>query len=743
VIPGRPASLVATFDQWLRAAHAATTVDAAVAGGPPTAAGGAALTLTWDEPVVEPASADGVCPARGLASDRLCRVYRVRERAVDRLAVGPTAAGLDYASMPEPVTVIGAAASVDPNPPGPDFAGAPPSLPLDAVGIAIDGDDRLFLADAGARSISVLDLWSRRLLRSIPTGGAHCPARRPGGLAARGQVVYAVLRDPAGLLRLTASRGPDEVPLPATIDDLPAGSAPSRVAVLLDGTPVLLVLDTDGAGWLLAGNRAPRSVGAASEIVVDRDGTVVLAPCPSAGGAARLRRFVPTPTGWTRSFPLDAAGYDGGGLVVTDDGRIGYFTAAGFRLAVLGAVTYRSEGHCVTYRLDSGVPLNRWGRVFLDACIPAGTACEVGATTSDDPATTAPVPAPAPAGVVTRPVHRRPEPSTPWWRPPASGYADGETFEAPIDAPAGRYLWVTLRLTGNGRRSPRVREIRIERQAHTLLRRLPKVYSGDARQEAFLHRYLAVFDGLLHDLDLRSRLRDLLVDPHGTPIEALDWLASFVGLLLDDRWPPGARRQLVAEIVPLYRLRGTAWALSRYIEIFLAGEHATERDRPWVTPVIVEHFRLRGLGGPLLGADPTVTSRSVLGAGFRVGGAVGELGTQPLDPAEPATSPFERHAHRFSVLVPRPLGAEEEAAIRHILDTERPAHTTYDLCTVDAGMRVGDGLHLGLSTIVGPTGALDAAITDLALIGRGAVLGGPTTGVAVEAGRVGTTTRIG
>jgi phage tail-like protein len=374
------------------------------------------------------------------------------------------------------------------------------------------------------------------------------------------------------------------------------------------------------------------------------------------------------------------------------------------------------------------VPSNRWGRIILDACLPPGTDCRIATVTSDDeyatavpadpavpaacqPADPAAIP-PLPPGElvvdpdrVVAPLHRRRDAPTPWWRPTPGDRVD--FFEAPVLAPPGRYLWVTLRLTGNGATTPVIREVRVEHTAHDLIRRLPAVFTAGEPEPSFLHRYLAILDGLRHDLDLRSSHRDLLVDPASTPIEALDWLGSFVGLLLDDRWHEAARRRLVAEIVLLYRRRGTVWALSRYIELFLAGAGADERFRPGVAPVIVEHFRLRQTGGPVPGDDPA-------------------LG-----------------AHRFSVLVTRPLNAEQEAAVRHILDTERPAHTDYELCTVDAGMRVGDGLNLGLSSIVGPTGAFDPAIVGTSVLGRGTLLGGATTGLAVEADRLGATSRVG
>ena len=685
--PARTASLVATCDQWVRAHHRGTAVD----GAP------GALTLSWTEPADPGPGAAGDCLSRGLAMDRLCRVYRLREHSVERLAVGRTRHGLDYATLPAPVRVVGGGpAPVT----GADFTVPPEPELLDGSGIAVDADDRLFLADRGRRWIAVLDLWSRRTLRTVPVDG------RPMGLAAAGRVVWAVVSEPAALLRLTATRGPEPAELPG---GAPAGARPSRVAVLPGGVPVVLWHAPDGTGWLTTAGLPAHPVGGASDIAVDTDGAVVVAPCPGDGRTA-LRRLVPSAAGWTRALPLDATGYDGSGLVSTDDGRIGYWAAAGFRLAVRGRVAYGQDGTCVTYRLDSGVPRNRWGRVILDACLPPGTDCRIATVSSDDEYETALPPAPAlpagcvPAGGTTPPlppaelalrpaavtgtVHRRRDAPTPWWRPAPGDKA--EFFEAPVCAPPGRYLWVSLRLTGDGRSTPVVRALRVEHQAHDLVRRLPAVYSEGQPDPSFLHRYLAMFDSLVHDLDQRAAHRDVLVDPAATPVEALSWLASFVGLVLDDRWPEAARRLLLAEIVVLYRRRGTLGALTRYLELFLG--------RP---PVLVEHYRLRGL------------------------------------------APADAGAHLFSVMVPQPLTAEQEAVVRHVLDTERPAHTDYDLCTVEAGMRVGLGLHLGLTSVVGPTGSFGPLITGAAVVGRATVLGGATSGAAVEAARLDRTARVG
>ena len=229
----RTASMVASCDQWVRARHHGTAVD----GSP------GALTLSWTEPADPGPGASAGCVSRGLAVDRLCRVYRLLPHSVERLAVGPTRYGLDYATLAPPVPVVGR----EPRPtPAADFRLRPEPELLDGTGIAVDADDRIFLADRGRRWIAVLDLWSRRTLRTVPVPGL------PMGLAAAGRVVYAVVREPAALLRLTATRGPEPAVLPG---GAPAGAQPSRVAALPDGAPVVLWHAPDGTGWLtLAGS---------------------------------------------------------------------------------------------------------------------------------------------------------------------------------------------------------------------------------------------------------------------------------------------------------------------------------------------------------------------------------------------------------------------------------------------------------------------------------------------------------
>jgi hypothetical protein len=174
----------------------------------------------------------------------------------------------------------------------------------------------------------------------------------------------------------------------------------------------------------------------------------------------------------------------------------------------------------------------------------------------------------------------------------------------------------------------------------------------------------------------------------------------------------------------LFRFRGTVRGLKEFIELYTGGPVA-----------IVEHFRLRGLGGAILGDTGAAFSSSILGGGFRVGGAVGEEGAAPL--GGDVDDAFRTHAHRFSVVIPAMLDTEQLEVVHHIIDVHRPAHAIFRVCTVDAGMRVGRGLHIELSSVIGASGGFATIQLGTAALGRGSIVGRPEDGMVLGASRLG------
>lgn len=748
--PGhRPFALIRTLDQWCRCAHQDTALD--------LLSGTIELARLPEARVCDRVVA--LPPMASMAFDRQCRLFRSvpedgqvivhRWRPTTVAESQPTQAARPLFA-PESVVLVG------------EFVADGPRIgPLrQPTGLAIDERDRLYVWESGSGSLLVWDLQDQRLRSRTALG-----FRGPVDLAWIGGRLLGVGPDVPGILelghdgrvRLQASEHLDGHPARIAGDGrgrawalLNAGTASARVVAVTDGRCIAVAGASDLA--FLSGSDA-------AEVLV-----VARGPGDERSAPDFLRITI-TAEG-TSTDVLAARGYDGRGIVRAPDDRVVYFGSRGLRHAVAARPRYPKRGRVTSFRLDSGEFHTRWGRIFIDACVPRRTALRVHAITCDDPPGPAtgdwPIPRTPPSHAEWFELEQDGEPplppahlvpkcidgelversngcELPWVVHPPDVGPPFSTWEAPVAAPPGRYLWLFVELSGDGRHTPRVRAIRVERAGHSLLQSLPRVYSRDPAAADFLWRFLALFDGAQYDLELRTALRHAIVDPRSTPEAFLPWLAGLLGLALDRRWPVARRRRVIAEATWLFRFRGTVPGLGRLLELYL--------DIPIQ---IVEHFRVRGLGGAIVGAggagEPTM-SGSILGGGFRVGGAIGSEDLADVTSgralAELGADGFTTHAHRFTVIVPARLTREQREVVELILDQHRPAHTLYELCTLDAGLRVGVGLYAGLSTLVGVGAGFTQLQVGASALGRDRVVGRPAIGTVVDNARLGKDSQVG
>jgi phage tail-like protein len=87
------------------------------------------------------------------------------------------------------------------------------------------------------------------------------------------------------------------------------------------------------------------------------------------------------------------------------------------------------------------------------------------------------------------------------------------------------------------------------------------------RNQAFLGRMLVIFEALWEPLEQRQDHIAMYFDPRTCPAEMLSWLAGWLDVTLDAHWPEDRRRSLLAEAMELFRWRGTAYGLTRIIEV--------------------------------------------------------------------------------------------------------------------------------------------------------------------------------
>jgi phage tail-like protein len=167
---------------------------------------------------------------------------------------------------------------------------------------------------------------------------------------------------------------------------------------------------------------------------------------------------------------------------------------------------------------------------------------------------------------------------------------------------------------------------------------LPSLYR-DPQECAILHQFLfgleQVWEPIEEFLDDVSKP----YDTRRTRSEFLPWLADWIGIALDHRWDEAKQRRLLRRAVPLYQWRGTRRGITEFLEIYTG-----------ITPEITEPIK-----GTRFGPD-------ALFGRARIG---------------------DIPEHCFVVTVflreDEPSTAETEAAIRRILDQEKPAHTAYKL----------------------------------------------------------------
>jgi len=250
-----------------------------------------------------------------------------------------------------------------------------------------------------------------------------------------------------------------------------------------------------------------------------------------------------------------------------------------------------------------------WHRLMLDACIPPG----------------------AEVLVWSRAANNQRELALAEWRPEPPPYLRSNGSELPFTTQAskrvrgqgtwellfqsarGRFLQLQLRLSGNGRITPRLRALRAYYPRFSYLNHyLPAVYREDGDSASFLDRFLANVEGMYTGIEDRIAAAQMLFDAGAAPSEALNWLAAWFGVAFDSLWEDERKRLFIKHAIEFFNSRGTIRGLETALRLALDScvDESLFRD-PVVRPEtpasgirIVEKYRTRRASGVVLG-DPT------------------------------------------------------------------------------------------------------------------------------------------
>lgn len=190
---------------------------------------------------------------------------------------------------------------------------------------------------------------------------------------------------------------------------------------------------------------------------------------------------------------------------------------------------------------------------------------------------------------------------------------------------------------------------------------LPEIYE----QDELMGRFLMLFESFWAPINRQAGAIHNYLDPRLTPAAFLSWLASWLDLELDERWPEDRQRQLIRWAIALHRSRGTRWGLQKYLEIF-TGHKAR----------IVEH-RAKNF---------QLGSGASLGRGIALG-RDNRPHTFTIHLRLPAFDHIEDEVERDRQEKLR------RATIESIIEMQKPAHTVYTLhleLVPSAEMAAGD-----------------------------------------------------
>lgn len=104
----------------------------------------------------------------------------------------------------------------------------------------------------------------------------------------------------------------------------------------------------------------------------------------------------------------------------------------------------------------------------------------------------------------------------------------------------------------------------LDRHSHQLIDYLPGIYHTD-----FMSRYLAIFESILVPIQWNIDNFDLFLSPGTAPGEFLQWLAGWFDVVFNDSWTEAQRRTFLQNAHQFFARRGTRWALTRLLEIYL------------------------------------------------------------------------------------------------------------------------------------------------------------------------------
>ena len=543
--------------------------------------------------------------------------------------------------------------------------------------------DGLFIADAGNRRVQVVSPGTLHLLHvwSLPGSTADGPPHLD--VTSHGDTTY-ILDGLSG--RVLRHRSGEDAPV-LFVHVQRRARTWSRIAADREGRVYLL-----DAGRKLLDVYAPE--GKWLQVVTDAGDVRDRFPPPAVALVFDARRVDPGADTGHFWFPKRPASPSRGELPFDRRGRRVRVSQAD----LVEPTLYAREGTWISTALDSGIHACQWHRLQVELpSIPSGCHVVISTYTSD---------------VDTS----RPHEGAPLWQPALKAWGTAQPatprpqdLDALVQSREGQFLWLSVRLEGDGFGSPEVASIEVHFPRDSYIRYLPAIYAADDDSRWFLERFLSIVQAEWDGIEQQVRDMARYFDIDAAPAEGgwLELLASWVAVPLEQAWTAGQKRNLLRVAARLLGRRGTKSGLQAFVQAYVQNMTGVPPESQGSWPQILEAFRERhrlvlSSSPGALGSNAVLWSASVVGRPQL--DVFGEADSVRLvSTGDPARDVFHQYSHRFTIVVPAAWVRtdEDERMLRRAIDAEKPAHTSYDLRLIEPRFRVGVQSTVGIDTIVG------------------------------------------
>jgi phage tail-like protein len=222
---------------------------------------------------------------------------------------------------------------------------------------------------------------------------------------------------------------------------------------------------------------------------------------------------------------------------------------------------------------------------------------------------------------------------------------------------------------------------------------LPAIYQdpGIEGRSNYLPRFLSAFERVLFgtiqsneaaednkavaDMETTQGMRDKIVqlgkllDPWLAEDKFLAWLAGWMALSLRSNLAPERKRELIANMIPLYRIRGTRKYLEKLLSLCVDAPTAIEEED---VPAL------------------QIGKHSTLGKDMYIGGGA------------PHFFRVKMVASQLSV----PALEEQRRLAYEVVELAKPAHTAYEFLIDSPQMQIGMHSTVGIDTVLGSAQAV-------------------------------------